>query len=94
MLIEATNLQLPRTLSNATKAKIASLKTQKDQKAAVKRAAPLKTVEKKKQKKSPANDAVEAIGIVDSSTVPSKSTNQNLGKLLQRDHLSLSNQAK
>ena len=74
---------------------MASLKTRKDQKAAAKRAAPLKTAEKvvghqamdkecplilKKQKISPANDAVEAKGIGDSSPVPSKSTKSKQGK--------------
>ena len=61
----------------------------------MKRAAPLKTTEKvaghpardkecliilKKEKKSQANDAVEAMGIVDSSPMPSKSTKSKLGK--------------
>ena len=44
VLSKATNPQLPRMLSNATNARIASLKTRKDQKAAAKRAAPLKTM--------------------------------------------------
>ena len=63
-------------LSNATNAKIASLKTRKDKKAAAKRAAPLKTAEKVAghqsmnkecpMKESPANDAVDTMGIDDS----------------------------
>jgi len=90
VLSKATNPQLPRMLSNATNAKIASLNSQKDQKAAAKRAASLKTAEKVAghqsmdkecpMKEYPANDAVEAMGIVDSSPVPSKSTKAKLGK--------------
>jgi hypothetical protein len=66
------------------------LKTRKDQKAAVKRAAPLKTAENVAghqsmdkecpMKESPANDAVETMGIFDSSSVPSKSTKSKLVK--------------
>ena len=89
VLSKATNPQLSQMLSKATNAKLARLKTLKDQKAAAKRASPLKTTEKvaghpasdkecssilKKQKKSSANDAVEAKEMGDSSTVPSKST--------------------
>jgi hypothetical protein len=54
---------------------------------AAKRASPLKTIEKganhpagsKKQKKSPTNDAVEAKGIGDSSSVPTTSTKSKKG---------------
>ena len=45
VLIKATNPQLPWMLSKETNAKLASLKKRKDQKAAAKRAAPLKTTE-------------------------------------------------
>jgi len=99
VLSKATNPQLPWMLSNATNAKIASLKTRKDQKAAAKRAAPLKTAEKVaghqsmdkecQMKKSPANDAVEAMGIVDSSPVPPKSTKFKLVKTAAKGPLGI-----